>query len=193
MIEEMYLIILSVIVVILFIALIILSYKVFSLQNSLREKNKKEKTEETVKTTPETKKEEREEQIERDEPKISQENAPAKPKPAIRSDINLTDGADDINESMKRFIQKYILDSATLASMDGFSLASSHTDSEKEAANLTARYQEDGITEIGDTHIIPIQYQGEEILILVRTTTPTNPEQATMMKRDGERILAKWL
>jgi Na+-transporting NADH:ubiquinone oxidoreductase subunit NqrC len=190
MIEEMYLIILSVIVVILLIALIILSYKVFSLQNSLKEINKKENSEKTVKKAHETKKEEREEQTEQ---KNVQEKHPARPKPTIRSDINLTDGAHDINESMKRFAQKFILDSATLASMDGFSLASSHTDSEKEAANLTARYQEDAITEIGDTRIIPIRYQGEEILILVRTTTPMNPEQTNMMKRDGERILAKWL
>ena len=190
MIEEMYLTVLSVVVIILFIALIILSYKVFSLQNSLKEKNKPKIAEGTVKTAPENTKEE---QIEQNEQKISPKNAPGRPKPAIRSDINLTDGAHDINESMNRFAQKFILDSATLASMDGFSLASSHADSEKEAANLTARYQENAITEIGDTHIIPIRYQGEEILILVRTAAKINPEQATMMKRDGERILAKWL
>lgn len=190
MIEEMYLIILSAVVVILVIALVILSYKVFSLQNSLREKNKKETTDKTVKTAPEMKRVDREDQK---RPKISSDNQPARPEHAIRPDINLTDGVNDINESMNRFAQKYILDSATLASTDGFSLASSHTNSEQEAANLAARYQENAITEIGDTHIIPIQYQGEEILILIRTTTPIHQEQATMMKRDGEMILTKWL
>lgn len=176
--DDMYLIILSAIIVILFMALIILTYKIFDLQNKISDTKKtdiqeKKQTQSTKKLPPEQKSPE--------------------PKRTIMPDINLTEGASDINESMKRYARKYTLDSATLASKDGFSLASSHADSEREAANLTARYQENGMTEIGDTHIIPLNYRGEELLILFRTTNKINPEQADMMRRDGGVILSKWL
>lgn len=187
MIEEMYLIILSAIVVILFVALIILTYKVFSLQNSIEDKNNQQIRDKKSNVANETINENHEQ-----EEKV-QDNISTKPKATVRLDINITDGARDINESMKRFIQKYMLDSATLASMDGFSLASSHSDSEKEAANLAARYQENTLTEIGDTHIIPLRYRSEEILMIIRTATTINPEQKNMMKHDGDRILTKWL
>ncbi|WP_062400173.1 hypothetical protein [Methanogenium cariaci] len=154
MIEESYLIILGVVIVILFIALIILTYKVFDLQHQMAEGNKPNIPEEKPAQTKTAQKDERREEP-KPEPKI------AEPKNAIIRDINLTEGISDIGgESMKRYTLKYHLDSATLASVDGFSIASSHADSEREAANLTARYQENGMTEIGDTHITPPSVTG---------------------------------
>lgn len=182
MIDETYLIILSAVVVILFIALIVLSYKVFTLQNTISTTQKPDIRE--AKRTELPKVREADETI----PEITTE-----PKRTIIPDINLTEGTSDMNESMKRYTQKYHLDSATLASTDGFSLASSHANSEKEAANLTAIYRENKITEIGETHIIPIDYKGEEILILFRTKYDTSQEQADMMRRDGGIILSNWL
>lgn len=178
MIDDMYLIILSV-VVLLFICLVILTYKTFDFRN--RNTGAEEKQIIHKETTPPAK-----------ENLLPKRKIPA-PKRTIVADVNLTEGVSDINESMKRYAQKYILGSATLASADGFSLASSLPNSEKEAANLTARYRENGITEIGDTHMIPLDYRGEEILILFRTKNKINPEQADMMRRDGCIILSKWL
>lgn len=183
MIDETYLIILSAVVVILFIALMVLSYKVFTLQNTISTTQKPDIHE--AKRTELPKVQEANETI---SPEITTE-----PTRTIIPDINLTEGTSDMNESMKRYTQKYHLDSATLASTDGFSLASSHANSEKEAANLTAIYRENKITEIGETHIIPIDYKGEEILILFRTKDNTNQEQADMMRRDGGIILSNWL
>ena len=179
MIEDSYLIILGIIVIVLFIALIILTYKVFELQHEVQHTNQVMKSGET-----QTKEEDRIEQ---------QKEEKAEPERNIIRDINLTDGSSDINESLKRFTVKYNLDSATLASMDGFSIASSHTDSENEAANLTSRYRENAITEIGDTHIVPLKYRGEDILILFRTTQQITKEQSDMMKKDGGAVLSHWL
>ncbi|WFN34810.1 hypothetical protein L1S32_01425 [Methanogenium sp. S4BF] len=182
MIEDSYLIILGIIVVILFIALIVLTYKVFDLQHKVADGTKTIIREETQ---TQKKQEERKEQQ-------AEEIIPEPKNPAIH-DVNLTEGVSDINDSMKRYTIKYDLDSATLASKDGFSIASSHADSEQEAANLTARYQVNAITEIGDTHIIPLEYRGEEILILCRTTQKIPGERADMMIRDGKSILSHWL
>ena len=182
MIEESHLIILGVIVVILFIALIILTYKVFELQNKVTNGNKTIVREET------------QTQTKKEEPTVHQaEPITLEPENTINHDVKLTEGVSDINESMKRSTKKYNLDSATLASMDGFSIASSHPDSEQEAANLTARYQINAITEVGDTHITPLEYRGEQILILSRTTSHIPKERAEMMIQDGRSILSYWL
>lgn len=180
--EDSYLVILGVIVVILFIALIILTYKLFELQHKVSDGNL-HKIHNQMQTV--TKEERRTEQQE--------EEKPAEKGQTIIQGINLTEGISDINESMKRYTIKYNLNSATMASMDGFSIASSHADSEKEAANLTARYQENAMTEIGDTHIIPLKYRGEDILIIFRTTQQITREQEDMMVRDGRSILSHWL
>ncbi|MDE4907047.1 hypothetical protein L0665_00190 [Methanogenium marinum] len=180
--EDSYLVILGVIVVILFIALIFLTYKVFDLQHKVADGNTlKRHTEKIVQTKTEKINEHQKEHI------ISEPQ-----KNTIR-DVNLTEGISDINESMKQYTMKYHLDSATLASMDGFSIASSHADSEQEAANLTARYRENTITEIGDTHIIPLEYMGEHILIIISTTQRITKERSEMMTRDGRAILSHWL
>ncbi|KAF1078904.1 hypothetical protein [Methanogenium sp. MK-MG] len=184
--EDSYLIILGVVIVILFIALLILTYKVFDLQHRMAGGNKLNIPEEkSAQTKTEQKIEHREE--EREEQKI------AEPKNTVIRDINLTEGISDISESMRRYTIKYHLDSATLASMDGFLIASSHADSEREAANLTARYRENAMTEVGDTHITPLSYRGEEILLIFRTTQQVTKERAEMMIRDGRSILSHWL
>ncbi len=180
--EDSYLVILGVIIVILIIALTILIYKVFELQHKTSDGNMQNIREKTQ--TP-TKEEQRKEQ--------QKEEKPAEPDRTIIQSVNLTEGISDINESMKRYTIKYYLESATLASMDGFSIASSHADSEKEAANLTARYRENAMTEIGDTHIIPFKYRGEDILIIFRTTQQITREREDMMIRDGRSILSQWL
>lgn len=182
MIEDSYLIILGVIVVILFAALIVLTYKVFDLQNKVTDGNKtiiREQTEAQAK-----------EKVQKEQP---EEQSIPEPEKDIICEINLTEDISDINESMKRYTKKYNLDSATLASMDGFSIASSHADSEQEAANLAARYQVNAITEIGDTHIIPLEYRGEKILVLFRTARHIPKERAEMMMRDARSILSHWL
>ncbi len=180
--EYKYLIILGIIVVILFVALIILINKVRNLQNKITDGKKTIIHEQTGAQTKEAvRKEQHKEQL------------IPEPERDIIHEINLTEGISDMNESMKRFAKKYHLDSTTLASMDGFSIASSHPDSEQEAANLTARYQVNGITEIGDTHIIPLEYKAEKILILFRTVREIPKEQAEMMMRDARIILSHWL
>ncbi len=180
--KDIYLVALGVIVVILFITLIVLIYKVFDLQQKVADGNKRKIHEEKpAQTKTEQKNEHQEEQI------------IAGPQNTIIYDVNITEGISDINGSMKRYAMKYNLDSATLASMDGFSIASSHADSEQEAANLTAQYQENTMTEIGNTHIIPLEYRGEQILIMVRTTQQITKERADMMVLDIRSILSHWI
>ena len=180
--EDSYLVVLGVIVVILFIALIFLTYKVFELQHKVARGNKQKRYEENLEQTGKEKKHEPQ------EPKIVAEQ-----QKSITRNVNLTEGVSDINGSMKRYSMKYNLDSATLASMDGFSIASSHADSEQEAANLTARYRENALTDIGDAHIIPLEYRGEPILIIIRTTQKITKEGSDMMIRDGRAVLSHWL
>ena len=178
MIEDSYLIILAIIIVILFIALIVLTYKLFELQQRVSNGNLQTIRKETQPPT------------QKEQPK---EKNPAEPVQTVVQGINLTEGISDINESMKRYTQKYNLDSATLASMDGFSIASSHAESETEAANLTARYRENAMTKIGDIHIIPLNYRGEDILVIFRTDKQIPREQEDMMIRDGRSILSHWI
>ena len=182
MIEETYLIILSVIIVILVIALIVLTYKVFDLQHAASNEKRADVQGDSQAQTSNDNRE-----------NLHPEQHTAEPKKVTIPDINLTEDASDIDESMKRYTRKYSLDSVTLASRDGLSIASSHSDSDKEAANLAARYQENAIQEIGDTHIIPLNYRGEDILILFRTTEQIGKERQDMMIRDGRAVLAHWL
>ena len=180
--DENYLMILGAVVVILVVALILLILKVRNLQNKINDDNKTVIREQTEAQTKEDVRKE-----------TKKEQSTPKPEKDIIRDINLMKGISDINESMKRYAKKYHLDSATLASIDGLSIASSHPDSEQEAANLTARYQVNAITEIGDTHIIPLEYMGEKILILSRSVGKIPNDRAEMMMRDAKLILSHWL
>jgi hypothetical protein len=113
--------------------------------------------------------------------------------PAQR-DIDILNGRSDITQSLLALVEKYSLDTFTIATSDGLVFASSGgDDAHTNAATYSLKASRDPHSNPSTVIIPDLTHKGSTLIGIIRTQNPVSDEIVKKISKDTQTILNWWV
>jgi len=113
--------------------------------------------------------------------------------PECHRTVEIFQDRSDIRRSMEALTDKYSLDSITLASPDGFVIASSDPDADQIAAQYSHMIKKGTKPEDSRTQVFEMHYRGSPLIGIIRVDHPLPATWLSSIEEDARKILNWWL